>query len=99
MTTLTDHDVFWLVRYAHNKLAPLFAEAKAIEPSIQVTLELQFANPDSVHQKVNSVAVASHWDRAGMFQHTYGLTDAAAIDRLAEKVRADVDKLKVGAAA
>ena len=48
MTTLTDHDVFWLARYAHNTLAPLFAEVKAIEPSLRFSIELAFANPGKV---------------------------------------------------
>lgn len=93
------NDLFWLARYAHNTLAPLFNEAKAIVPTIQFHIELNFADADSAHNKYNSLNVASHWSRSDMFVHSICNQTKADIDQLAERVRADVDKLKAGAAA
>ncbi len=97
MATLTDHDVFWLARYAHNTLAPLMDEAKAIEPSIQFHLELAFADADSKFQQDNHVNFLSHWGRDGMFLQTWHHRTKADIDKLAEQVRAKIDTLKVEA--
>ena len=96
MTTPKDnaHDTFWLGRYAHNKLAPLFTQAKAIEPSIQFIIELTFADKESMYSKENHINVASHWSRDGMFQMSSWLRDKDDVDRFAAKVKDDVANLK-----
>jgi len=91
---MNPNDVFWLARYAHNTLAPLFAEAKAIEPSIQFHLELAFADTDSKFQKDNHVNVVSHWGRDGMFLQTWHHRTKHDIDKVAEQVRGKIVALK-----
>lgn len=95
MTTPKDnaHDTFWLGRYAHNKLAPLFAQAKTIEPSLMFMISLTFADEESAYNG-NHVSVYAHWDRDGMFQYSSFLRTAADVDRLATKIREDVANLK-----
>lgn len=95
MTTLNDHEVFWLARYAHNKLAPLFKEAKTVDLTTKFNIEMRFQNPDTKHQ-VGSIMVISHWDRGGMFQYTDNLHTKADIDKLVIKIKADIEKLKLG---
>jgi len=96
MTSLKDNpnDTFWLARYAHNKLAPLFAQAKAIEPSLMFAIDLTFADEGSQHRG-NHISVASHWDREGMFQMSWWIFTKAELDRFAAKVAADVATLEV----
>lgn len=90
----TDHEVFWLARYAHNTLAPLFAEVKAIEPSIRFSIEMAFQNPDRPHTR-GSINVYGHWDRESMFLYQTQLGTKAAIDKLALQIKDKIDKLKV----
>jgi hypothetical protein len=93
MATPTVHDVFWLARYAHNKMAPLFAELKTLEPSTQFNIDMSFADATSVYQKDNHVTVDAHWGRTGMFLQSGHMLTKADIDKLAEQVRAKVDTL------
>ncbi|WP_346924636.1 hypothetical protein [uncultured Arthrobacter sp.] len=92
MTTPTDHDVFWLARYAYNTLAPLIAEAKSIEPSIRFSLEMRFPNTET-HHGDGSIAAYAHWDRDDMFLYTPAQRTKADIDKLADVLRGKVDKL------
>lgn len=87
------NDTFWLARYAHNQLAPLFAQVKAIEPSLQFHVELTFADEDSKFSKDSHISVTSHWDREGMFQNSSWLRNKTDVDRFVIKVEADVAKL------
>lgn len=93
-TQLTDHEVFWLARYAHNRLAPLFAELKTIEPSIYTSIEMRFPDKDSVYASLNGVQVSVHWAREPMFLQSAPLVSTADIDELAAEVRADIEKLR-----
>lgn len=95
MKTLTDHEVFWLARYAHNTLAPLFAEVKTLEPSIRFSIEMVFANPDRSHTE-GSIEVRGHWDRRDpvMFLQRGHLSAKADIDQLAEVVKDKIAGLK-----
>jgi hypothetical protein len=99
MANLTDPEVFWLARYAHNKLAPLFKEAKAIEPSLRFSIELRFHNPNKEFAE-GRVAVFGHWDRTttpAMFLYSTRNETKADIDQLAVQVKADIDRLKLEA--
>jgi hypothetical protein len=90
----TSHDIFWLARYAHNTLAPVFAQAKAIEPSLQFQIEITFADEDSKFSHENHITIASHWGRDGMFQYSTWLRTKADVDRFAAKVEGDVTNLQ-----
>lgn len=95
MTTLTDHEVFWLARYAHNTLAPVVAEARKYAPSIQFDIEMSFCTEDSPFHKVNHVTV---WVRAkgqphSSVAHETVMTTRAQVDALVERVRAKIDSL------
>lgn len=92
-TKPTQHDIFWLSRYAHNKLAPLFAQAKAIEPTVFFSIEMTFSEAPATWDS-SHISVMSHWKRKGMFQHSYCLKTQADVDRLAEQLRGDVADLK-----
>lgn len=97
--TLTSHYVFWLARYAHNKLQPLFNELREIEPSIYTEIGLRFPTSDSVYPGLNGIQVSVHWKREGMFLHSSSLRSADEIDALAVEVKADIEKLKLEALA
>lgn len=92
---------FWLARYAHNTLDPLIKQAKELEPSIQWTIELNFANQDSKHYKSNHISINGWWSRSGMFLYETHLTLPENVDRVADKVQAFLDKetAKFGVAA
>lgn len=87
------NDTFWLARYAHNQLAPLFGRAKAIEPSLQFIIEITFADEDSRFSTDNHIDVTSHWGRDGMFQMSPWMRTKADVDRFAAKVTKDVANL------
>jgi hypothetical protein len=93
-TQSNPNDTFWLARYTHNQLAPHFAAAKAIEPSLSFHIEITFADEDSKFGNENYLSVASHWNRDGMFQHSSWLRTKADVDQFAAKVAADVANLK-----
>ena len=95
MTSIQNNpnDMFWLARYAHNQLAPLFAQAKAIEPTIEVSIEMTFADEESKFSKDSHIGVNSHWARDGMFQHSTWMRTQADVDFFAAKLAADVAKL------
>jgi hypothetical protein len=94
MTSIKNNpnDTFWLARYAHTTLAPLFAKAAAVEPTLTFHIELTFADVESVHRG-NHVSVHSHWARDGMFQYSPWLRTKADVDLLAAKVADDVAAL------
>ena len=91
---MNPNDVFWLARYAHNTLAPLFAEVKAIEPSLQFHIEMCFADSDSKYQQNSHINVFAHWSRAGMLQQDYGLKTKQDIDKLANTIKDKIAGLK-----
>lgn len=93
MSTLTDHDVFWLARYAHNTLAPLFAEAQQVEPTTKFDIDMNFHNP-SAELADGYINIYGHWKRDGMFLYSTRSHSTADIDKLAVKIRADIEKLK-----
>jgi hypothetical protein len=88
------NDTFWLARYAHNTLAPIFAKAKAIEPTLSIHVELNFSDEDSRFGYSNSLSVNAHWSRKGLFQMSPQMRTQADVDRFAEKVAADVAALR-----
>lgn len=92
---MNDNEVFWLARYAHNTLAPLFKEAQAIEPSIKYTIEMHFYNPEV--RFTGSIGVYAHWDRPGMFLHTLSQKSKADIDTVARSLREKLADLKAEA--
>lgn len=102
MTTPTAHDIFWLARYAHNTLNPLFEQAKSIEPSIQWSTDITFGHEAAVYAKQIKMTVSSHWGRDNMFQMTGWLVTKADVDQFAAKLAKDVaalQPLEVGIAA
>lgn len=85
-----------LAHYAHTRLEPLFARAKAVVPTIQFTIEATYADAESVHSKTSHLTVYSHWGRHGMFQQSGWLEDMPDVDRFAAKVADDVEQLEAG---
>ena len=87
------NDTFWLARYAHTQLAPLFEQAKTIEPSLMFAIQLTFADAESAYHG-DHVSVYAHWDRKGMFQYSMWHRTKEDVDQFAAKVAADVANLK-----
>jgi hypothetical protein len=79
-----------LAQYAYTRVAPLFAQAKVIDPSIQFKLELNFADKDSVIFKDNHLHILSHWSRDGMFQYSRFLRTMEDVDAYAAHLAEDV---------
>jgi len=96
---LSDHEVFWLARYAHNQLAPLFAEVKALDSSIRFSIEMVFANPDRPYTE-GHLEVRGHWARNKpvMFLQKGHLFTKADIDQLAQVVKDKIAHLHLDAA-
>ena len=88
------HDLFWLAHYAHRAFAPIFADAKKVEPSLQYSIEVNVADENSIYYKQSHVSVAAHWDREGMLVQAGHLESIDDIDRVAAYTRYDVDQLK-----
>lgn len=91
------NDIFWLARYAHNKTAPLFAKAKAIEPTVCSAIEMFFAEPGAQYHGDNAIEVKAWWNRDGMFQMSNRLKSQADVDRFAAKLEGDVAVLAIPA--
>lgn len=94
MTNLSDHDVFWLARYAHNTLAPLIKAAQQYEPSVTHSIEMAFDHADAPYHKQPHLTI---YVRAQNQPHTilardYVSTSTADIDRVAETVQTFIDK-------
>jgi len=87
-------NVLALAQYAHTRLEPLFARAKAVEPSIMFSIEAWFADEDSSIYKTSHVQVWAHWDRENVFQHSPHLESMPDVDRFTAKVEADVVDLE-----
>lgn len=88
------HDLFWLAHYAHRTFAPIFADAKKIEPSLQYSIEVSVADKDSIYYKQNHVSVSAHWSREGMLVQAGHLESTDDVDRVAAYIRYDIDQLK-----
>jgi hypothetical protein len=91
----TTHDtkpnaVLALAQYAYTRVAPLFAQAKTIDPSIQFKLELNFADEASIIYKDDHLHVSSHWSRDGMFQWSRSLRTMEDVDAYAAQLADDV---------
>lgn len=86
-------DLFWLAHYAYNTINPLVDEAKAIEPTIQLGLDVTFGHEGAVFTKTHSVKAEIHWERDGMLAQSLRLKDTTDVDRFAESLRGKVDKL------
>ncbi|HEY8700081.1 MAG TPA: hypothetical protein VIM08_03800 [Arthrobacter sp.] len=89
------NDIFWLARYAHNQTASLFEQAKAVEPSTDFRINIEFCDVATVY-KGNHIGINSHWNRKEplMFQQSTWLYTKADVDRFAAKLAADVFKLE-----
>jgi hypothetical protein len=88
------NDLFWLARYAYHTLNPLVDEAKAIEPSTQLSIELTFGHGIAAHTKVPKLAVAIHWGRDGMLALSSYLIYKTDVDLFADALRTKINKLK-----
>jgi rRNA pseudouridine-1189 N-methylase Emg1 (Nep1/Mra1 family) len=85
--------VLALAQYAYTRVEPLFAQAKAVEPSIQFDIDLVFADKDSVYNHESHLRVYSHWNRDGMFQHSGWIESMDDVDLFASKLADDVANL------
>lgn len=91
---MADHGLFELAQYAHDAIWPLLVEAKAIEPSLMLHLELNFADENTVHFNEDNLNVFIHWNRPGLFLYATYLRTRTDIDHVTARLRADVNKLK-----
>lgn len=86
--------VLALAQYAYTRVEPLFAQAKTIEPSVQFSIELVFADDDSAYANESHVRIYSHWKRTRMFQWSDWLQSMEDVDRYAAKLADDVANLQ-----
>ena len=91
-------DLFWLAHYTYNTLNPLVEEAKAIEPSTQLGIDIVFGNEDSVFTKTHRIVADIHWSLDGMVGRSYQLHNKTDVDAFAETLRGKIDKLILEAA-
>lgn len=89
---IDQHEVFWLARYAHNTLAPLYAEAQEFEPSLSFGIDLGFNHADAAFHRENNICAYAHWKREGMLHFTSGITDKAGVDAVAKVIQKFIDK-------
>jgi hypothetical protein len=82
--------VLALAQYAYTRVEPLFAQAKAVEPSIQFEISMIFADENSAHSEESHLRVYSHWTRRGMFQHSDWLQSMDDVDLFTSKLADDV---------
>jgi hypothetical protein len=87
------HDLFFLAHYAYNILNPLVDEAKAIEPSTVLYLDLGFGDKTSVHHKVHRLSVNIHWGRGDMLAMSPSMANKTDVDLFADALRGKIDKL------
>lgn len=95
--TITAHDVFWLARYTHNALQPLIVQAREVDPSIRFHVEMSFDEGATHGQKFNNISVSSHWASHGMFLYEICLTTKEEVDRMADRMKKNIETLKVAA--
>lgn len=91
---LSAHEIFWLAHYAYNTLNPLLNEARKIEPSIGLRIEIDTAAKARGRNQNSSLSIVCHWDRERMFLFEHTLTSKEDIDAVAEQVRAETAKLE-----
>lgn len=91
---MNDHEVFWLARHAHNTLAPLIKDAQEVDPSIRLSIEMRFENPN-VEFGGGRVSAYGHWARKdGMFIYSTWITSKENIAQLAAEVRDKISALQ-----
>jgi tRNA nucleotidyltransferase (CCA-adding enzyme) len=91
------HDLFFLAHYAYNTLNPLVEEAKAIDPSVQLGLDVTFGHEAAAYTKAHKVTVEVHWGREGMLARSTNLKTKTDVDLFADVLRGKVGKLKAPA--
>jgi hypothetical protein len=84
------HDVFWLARYAHNTLDPLFKAARQYDPTIHFILNLNFAADHPVY-KADSLGIYGHWAGDGMFIYRPRMSTTAEVQAVAAWVQEFID--------
>lgn len=85
------NDTFFLARYAHNVLAPLFETARQYEPSLRYQFHLNFDIARSYSDAGSYLDILVHWDRDGMFLTAYNRTTEADVDKVAAEVQKFID--------
>jgi hypothetical protein len=90
-------DLFWLAHYTFNSINPLVEEAKAVEPTIQLGIDVTFGHPEAWHTKEPKVTVAVHWSRDGMLAWSPQLKTKADVDQFTLRLRNKVIDLKAEA--
>lgn len=91
------NDIFWLARYAYNTINPLVEEAKAVEPSTTLYLELGFGHEYGAHHKFCRLGANVHWSRDGMLAMSTSMENKTEVDLFAKNLRVKVDRLKAEA--
>lgn len=87
-------DLFFLAHYAYNTLNPLVDEAKAIEPSVQLGLDVTFGHEQAAYTKQHKITAEVHWSRDGMLGRSWVMKCKADVDMFADNLRDKIDKLK-----
>lgn len=90
-------DTFWLVHYTYNTINPLVEEAKAIEPSAQLSIHTTFGHEGAAFQKDHMIEAHLHWSREGMLALGYGIRTKADVDKFAGELQTKIAKLRTDA--
>jgi hypothetical protein len=93
------HEVFWLAKYAHNRIAPLIRAAKQFEPSTTLHIEMSFCDEEGPFHKQNHIGISSHWKRDGMLLQSGLLLTKEDVDRVANNVQRFIDEEQLKSAA
>lgn len=89
--------VLALAQYAYTRLEPLFAQAKAVYPELQWTIQLTFADEKSIHSNTSHLTIYTLGTPVEFSDPSYHLTNMEAVDAYAAQVANSVAALTVPA--
>lgn len=89
--------VIALAQYAYTRLEPLFAQAKAVYPELQWTIQLTFADEKSIHSNTSHLTIYTLGTPTEFYDPSYHLTDMEAVDAYTAQVANAVASLTVTA--
>lgn len=92
--TTKPNAVLALAQYAYTRLEPLFAEAKATYPALQWTLQLTFANEESMYSTSTHLTAYALGTPTEFGNTSFHLTSMEEVDAYAAQLAADVASLQ-----
>ena len=78
--------VLALAQYAYTRLEPLFAQAKAVYPELQWTIQMTFADEASAYSDTSHLAIYALGTPIEFYEPSYRLTDMESVDAYAAQV-------------